>query len=232
MSATRVDDVVEALLERVVAGEFSGGPLPPEPVLAGQLAVSRLTVREAVKVLRAQGVLRVERGRGTFANPVSRWRSVALVARAGRDRGRTALQLVQVRRFIEVGATEMAARHVTPELIAGLEHHLAAMRAAHQAGDVAAFVDADLAFHDLILGAGGNPFVPVLYYPISDALIRGRTQTSAHGGVREHAIAQHARVRDALADGDPEAAARAMGDHLTQTAEDITTSVIGRHERD
>ena len=59
MSATRVDDAVERLVARIVAGEFADRPLPREQDLAEEVQVSRLTLREAVKVLKTQGVLRV-----------------------------------------------------------------------------------------------------------------------------------------------------------------------------
>ena len=151
MSATRVDDAVERLVARIVAGEFADRPLPREQDLAEEVQVSRLTLREAVKVLKTQGVLRVEQGRGTFINPVHDWDSVDLVARASRDERRTAEQLVEVRRFIETGATGLFAQRATPAELARMGDHLEAMRRADADGDVDAFVAADLAFHDVIL---------------------------------------------------------------------------------
>ena len=47
-------------------------PFPGELELTVQHEVSRMTVREAVKTLEAQGVVRIERGRGTYVNPVGR----------------------------------------------------------------------------------------------------------------------------------------------------------------
>ena len=56
--------------------------------LSAEHQVSRMTVREAVRTLGAQHILRVERGRGTFVNPVSQWASLDAVIRAVSE-GRT-----------------------------------------------------------------------------------------------------------------------------------------------
>ncbi len=221
MSATRVDDAVERLVARIVAGEFADRPLPREQDLAEEVQVSRLTLREAVKVLKTQGVLRVEQGRGTFINPVHDWDSVDLVARASRDERRTAEQLVEVRRFIETGATGLFAQRATPAELARMGDHLEAMRRADADGDVDAFVAADLAFHDVILDGCGNPFVPMLFRPINDLLRANRYVTGARARVRSRAIAKHAAILEALAEGTSAQAERAMLDHIAQTREDL-----------
>jgi GntR family transcriptional repressor for pyruvate dehydrogenase complex len=60
------DDLAEQLLQGIIDGRHRpGAPLPPEADIAGEAGVSRLTVREAVKTLRAKNVVRIERGRGT-----------------------------------------------------------------------------------------------------------------------------------------------------------------------
>ncbi|GAB95095.1 DNA-binding FadR family transcriptional regulator [Kineosphaera limosa] len=221
MSATRVDEAVERLVVRVVAGEFADRPLPREQDLADELEVSRLTLREAVKVLKTQGVLRVEQGRGTFVNPVRDWESVDLVARASRDERRTHEQLIEVRRFMETGATALFAQCATPELLARMGERLEAMRRADATGDVDGFVEADLAFHDVILENCGNPFVAMLYRPISDLLRANRYVTGSRAHVRSRAIEKHAAILAALREGTAAQAERAMLDHIEQTREDL-----------
>ena len=78
-----VVEVAEELLDRILAGEFPpGSVVPGELELSSRHEVSRMTVREAVKTLAAQNILRVERGRGTYVNPVNRWSSLHAVLRA------------------------------------------------------------------------------------------------------------------------------------------------------
>ena len=108
-----VDQVADALLDRIVAGDLPPGSVVPGEIdLSAEHQVSRMTVREAVRTLGAQHILRVERGRGTFVNPVSQWASLDAVIRAvseGQDDAAAAVQLIELRRFLETGACELAA---------------------------------------------------------------------------------------------------------------------------
>ena len=74
-----------------------------------------MTVREAMKTLEAQRILSVERGRGTFVNPLSRWASLEAVLRAaseGKNDAAAAIQLIELRRMLETGACELAAGRI------------------------------------------------------------------------------------------------------------------------
>ena len=78
--------VADELLDRIIAGEFPpGASVPGELELSSRHEVSRMTVREAMKTLEAQRILSVERGRGTFVNPVNRWGSLDAVLRAASE---------------------------------------------------------------------------------------------------------------------------------------------------
>ncbi len=226
--ATRVDDAVARLLTRIRADEFGAGPLPREADLAEETHVSRATLREAVKVLQALGVLRVEQGRGTFANPITSWESLDLLATPGPhgSREELAVQLIQVRRMIEVGAIGLFVEHCDDHDVAALRSHLQAMTQADRAGDVAEFVRHDLAFHDVILTGCGNLFVPLLMRPIARHLADARRQTSSVPQIRVHALAHHAAILDALERRDRSASTDAMRDHLQQTDDDLRRRVL------
>jgi GntR family transcriptional regulator, transcriptional repressor for pyruvate dehydrogenase complex len=94
------------------------------------------------------------------------------------------------------------------------------MEAAHHAGDVDALTVADIAFHDTVLRASGNPFVPALLGQLSTLLYAMRRETSAFRDGQRHAIHHHKLVLAAIAAGEPSAARSAMDTHITQTFED------------
>lgn len=221
---SRVDETIEGLLDRIVAGKFSGdglNVLPAEGMLAEEFEVSRLTIREAVKVLVSQRVLHRVQGRGTYVNPTSSWISLAALVRARQgDIVEAIVQLVEVRAMIEVGAIELLAARGAQEVIPGLETDLGKMVQAHEQADVAAFVHADLQFHERILDACGNPFVPATFAPISEALKSARHRTSSMVVIREHAIAEHSKIVEALKTTSVRAASDAMRAHLKQTRDD------------
>jgi GntR family transcriptional repressor for pyruvate dehydrogenase complex len=135
-------------------------------------------------------------------------------------------RLIEVRRIVEVGAAELAAERRTDEDTARLEAQLAEMAAADEAGDVDAFVAADLAFHQTVLDAAGNGLIAALLGPLSRLLVPARRQTSEFDDIRRHALDYHAAIVEAIRASDPEQARRAMHDHIDQTQEDLRVYVL------
>ncbi|GAA2173807.1 FadR/GntR family transcriptional regulator [Arthrobacter parietis] len=225
-----VDEVADELLDRIVAGEFPpGSGVPGELELSARHEVSRMTVREAMKTLVARRILRVERGRGTFVNPLNQWSSLEAVLRAaseGQEDAAVAVQLIELRRMLETGAAELAASRITAEELTEMDGQLAQMRAAHEENDVDRFVAADLAFHDLILHASGNVFVAVLFEPLTRILASRRAQTSKVVQIQINAIAEHANIMDAMRSHDTERARLAMDRHMEQTLNDLLAYVL------
>lgn len=219
-----VDVIADDLLERILRGDI--GPheaLPPEGEIAKSSKVSRLTVREALKRLQAQNIVYVKRGLGTFVNPSNTWTGLEAILRAasrGTGSDQVALRLLEVRRMVETGAAELAALHHTDADLARMAESIMAMEQAHLTKDLDAFTNADLAFHDAVLRASANPFVPVLLGQLGRLLYALRKETSAFPEVQQHAIHHHQNVREAIASRDPEAARKAMEAHINQTYED------------
>ena len=222
--------VADELLDRIIAGDFPpGSSVPGELELSARHDVSRMTVREAMKTLEAQRIPSVERGRGTFVNPLNRWASLEAVLRAaseGKNEADASVQLIELRRMLETGACELAAARIGDADIQTLFAYVAAMRAAHEVNDVAAFVEADLAFHDLILRASENVFVAVLFEPLHRVLEKRRAETSAVPEIQEHAIGHHQNIAEALESRDAGRSREAMDAHMQQTLNDLKTLVL------
>jgi len=222
--------VADELLDRIIEGEFPpGSTVPGEHELSARHEVSRMTVREAMKTLQAQRILSVERGRGTFVNPLSRWASLEAVLRAaseGKNDADASIQLIELRRMLETGACELAAGRIAEEDITSLFNYISAMKAANSINDVAAFVEADLAFHDVILHASGNVFVSVLFEPLHRVLEKRRTETSAVPEIQEHAIGHHQNIAEALQSRDAVRSREAMDAHMQQTLDDLRHLVL------
>ena len=223
--------VADELLDRIIEGEFPpGATVPGEHELSARHEVSRMTVREAMKTLQAQHILSVERGRGTFVNPLSRWTSLEAVLRAaseGKNEAEASVQLIELRRMLETGACELAVGRISEPDTEALFAYISAMKAAHEVNDVAAFVEADLAFHDVILRASGNVFVSVLFEPLHRVLEKRRAETSAVPEIQVHAIGHHQNIADALQARDATKARQAMDAHMQQTLDDLKTLVLG-----
>ncbi|WP_258222876.1 FadR/GntR family transcriptional regulator, partial [Microbacterium sp. HMWF026] len=80
--------------------------------------------------------------------------------------------------------------------------------------------------HDRILTASRNPFLTVMFAPLTEVLSERRAQTSRVRVIQQHAIAEHGRVLEALRARDPEAARIAMDGHMQQTLDDLREHVL------
>lgn len=233
-----VDFVVDELLERIVRGELKAGKtIPPEAQIAEQLSVSRLTAREAINVLRAQNIVSVRRGTGTFVNAPGRWTGLAASLRAaayGIGEDETSLRLLEVRRMVETGSAELAAVHRSQADVERMGEEIACMEEAHRRADGGALTVHDLAFHEAIFTASRNPFVPAIMGQLGDLLYSMRRRTSEHPEVQRHAIEHHKIIRDAISAQDAYGAKTAMERHIDQTFEDyvrlIRSNANGRDQ--
>ncbi|MEV0052953.1 FadR/GntR family transcriptional regulator [Saccharopolyspora shandongensis] len=225
------DQLAERLLSAIIDGTHApGSALPPEGELAEQYVVSRLTVREAIKALRVQNIVRIQRGRGTYVNPPAQWTALDPLIRAAAATPRSSAAisegLIEARRLIEIGAVELAAGKRTDDDLAQLRILLQDMRDAVDTDDVELFVEADIAFHDAIMRASGNAFIPLMFEPFGRLLVEGRRETSAVPEIRANALAHHTKILRALEAADPALARQAMADHMAQTADDLRTHVL------
>lgn len=224
----RADAVAEGLLALVVDGTFGvGEALPSEAELAARFEVSRLTVREAIRSLASTRVITVRQGRSSVVNPVEQWSPLdgrLLKARswAGAD-PLLPRRLLEARRVVEVAIAELAAVRRDDAHLERMRTLQDRMRTAHEDGDVAACAEADLAFHGVLFEAADNVFLSALYEPLESVVRSLRDQTSSVPEIREHALARHGSILEAVAARDAAAAREAMQAHLLQTEEDFET---------
>jgi|tagenome__1003787_1003787.scaffolds.fasta_scaffold20915709_2 DNA-binding FadR family transcriptional regulator len=221
----RAEAAADALLGLVLDGTFPpGSSLPSEAELAGRFAVSRLTVREAIRTLASTQVIRVQQGRSSTINPLDQWS--ALDPRLLRARGqasgeplRLPKRLHEARRVIEVAIAEMAAKRRSEEHLDRMAAAIAAQQEAHNRGDVPRFVESDLAFHDVLFQAADNVFLEALVQPLAAVLRDQREETASATETREHAIDFHGRILRRVADRDSDGAREDMHEHLVLTEE-------------
>jgi DNA-binding FadR family transcriptional regulator len=225
MGASRAEEAANALLGLVLDGTYPpGSSLPSETELAGRFAVSRLTVREAIRSLASTQVIQVQQGRSSVISPVERWS--ALDPRLLRARGqvsgeplRLPKRLLEARRVIEVAIAEMAAERRTETHLERLAAAIASMQESHDRSNVPRFVEADLAFHEVLFEAADNAFLEALVQPLAAVIRDLREETSSASETREHAIDFHGRILRRVADRDSAGAREDMREHLTLTEE-------------
>lgn len=199
--ASVVKTVISQIQGAMERGQLKRGDrLPPEPELAGQLNVSRGSLREALKVLEVMGLLKVQRGSGTFIAEEPRLPDVdpllfLLVLEDG-----TRSQLVDLRFVIEVGFTRLAQPNLGDEDFARLEQTIEDLGGAINAGEVDS--EHDLVFHRYILDATDNPFVIQIGNTVLELFRESISRTLKE--VPGYAVEHHRLILDALRNGGPE----------------------------
>ena len=214
---TITDQVAEQLRQLINSGEYKAGDrIPSERDLATRLGVGRPAVREALRELKAQGLLVVGRGaQGTkVANLPSPSFTAPLSPLLGAGAERMA-ELMEIRSAVEIEAAGLAARRATVE-----DLHRLSILAAGPSKLLSS--DDDAAFHAAIAQATHNPlFERVIREPV--ALLHDHMEAilSAYyaepgGGIALHQ--QHEAVRRAIRAGDEQKARGAMRRHLDYVA--------------
>ncbi len=228
------EELADMLLESIVDGQFPiESVLPSEGDLALKYGMSRLTVREAVRILRSQNIVTIRRGRGTFVNSPHAWTSLDAVVRIEEHRspGRVSKRLIEARRIVEVGAAQLAATNRSKEDLDSLAASIEEMRLANRLNRVDLFVEADIAFHDVIMHATANMFIPFMFEPFGNLLVNARTETSSIPEIQVNAIAAHEEILQALTAADPQRARDAMEAHMNQTQADLRRYVLDADQR-
>lgn len=206
---TLAEQVTDQLRRRLAAGEFPvGALLPPETELAHELGVSRNSVREALRSLVHAGLLGARAGYGTFVLATN---DVAPTLARRIDQERDA-DVAEVRMLLEREGARLAALRRTPEQADRLREALT--RRTELIG-LPGYEDADIAFHQVLLEAAGNPLLAELYRGVGGneqalAALRDDAARAADGRPHPTAIDDaHAPIVDAVIAGDPIAAEKA-----------------------
>ena len=218
--------VVDLLGFRIVSGELAAGVLlPTEADLSAQLGISRPSLREGLRALAQKGLVEGRTRRGTTVNDrrhwnlldadVLRWLSVAPPDPA------FFLDLLDVRMIIEPAAARLSAARATPAQIVAMEAAYRGMVAATP-HDMETCCTHDLALHELIITATGNPMLIRFAAAIRTALLACvRIASIARETSAEYSLGEHRAVVVAIRRRDPEAAERAMRTLLAGTVRDL-----------
>jgi GntR family transcriptional repressor for pyruvate dehydrogenase complex len=217
-----VSEVAERLLAYFTSGDVAAGTrLPAERQLAASLGVGRSAVREALAALEILGIVVVKPGSGTYLrDEISELlpRTLSWGLMLGEPRTR---ELVELRGGLEVQAVQLAAGRISDEALDRMRNNLAAMEAGLD--DLAAFVEADAAFHREIAVGSGNQVLQELLQSIRSLLRIWVDRALTDEGHAAAALAEHRRIFAALEARAASAAAAAMQEHMETAAVRLLT---------
>jgi GntR family transcriptional repressor for pyruvate dehydrogenase complex len=213
--------VAEDILRRIREGEWPPGRRLPSVVeLAEAYGVGRSTIREAASALKAMGWLDVRHGGGTFVRlelPNER-RDGADKLFQGAD---SLIELLEVRKTLEIGAVSLAAERRSEEHLAKLRDLLADMEESLDRHDTSEGERADAEFHMTIAYASGNSLLIQLMESISGRFAGSIRQTRELWFYREQAtaarlLAEHRLIYEAIENRDKSRSAALISEHLSK----------------
>jgi GntR family transcriptional regulator, transcriptional repressor for pyruvate dehydrogenase complex len=190
-------------------GLLAGDRLPPERELAQRLGVSRATLSQALVALEVIGVVVVRHGDGTVLTERARTGPVIEAIRAHADR---LPEIIEARDALESKLAALAASRRTDADLAAIRAALEEMERDIDAGGRG--VEADEQFHGAITTAARSELLTQMMAAIHDLIRETRLESLSQPGRPRESLAGHRKVADAIAAGDPEAAAQAMHEHV------------------
>lgn len=193
--------VSEQIRSRILDGKLQPGERLVEDRLSAELGVSRVPVREALRVLSTEGLVRLEPNRGASVADVS---------------AETVADLVEVRTLLEALNARLAARRHDPRIVAALQDTLKRGNAAAQSASPDQLARLNGEFHERLAEASHNAV-------LSDIMRSLRERTSLAFSINGPARAredwkEHAGILAAVIDGDEELAALLASRHVQNAA--------------
>lgn len=202
---------IERLRGAIIAGRFPSGTRLIERALCEQLGVSRSVVREAIRYLEAEGLVENAPRSGPVVATLD-WRQ--------------AEQIYNIRLLLETQAAADCARKADPAAKSTLKNALTALEAAFLVSQPQKLYDATTHFYEVIFTAAGHDVAWEIVQRLNGRISRLRALTLASSDRHVSGPARMARICEAIIANDPERAAHAVHDHLTEAAQ-IAKRLLG-----
>jgi phosphonate utilization transcriptional regulator len=205
LQTSSLASVVQTELERMIlSGELAPGEKLTEMALATRLGVSRGPLREAFRMLDEAGLVRTEKNRGVFVRDLPVEEAIEIFdLRAAMDElvGRRLAETISAAALREVRA-----------LVDSMEHSV-------KAKDAYNYHLLNLKFHDRLVELAGNGKLTAIYRKLIKELSLFRRLNLADGWLMPISAGEHRAIVKAIASGDPDAAGKAMYDHVIESKE-------------
>ncbi len=207
---TAQEAVLAELRRLLVTGELAPGSPIRQEVLAERLGVSRVPLREALKVLEGEGQVVYAARRGY------------VVAELSVD---DLVEVYRMRELLEAEAIRSAVAHVTDSLVAAMRAAAAEVDAAGRGDDVAEITAANRRLHFLLFEAAGMPRLVRTLRQLWDATDVYRSVYFAGEANRERVHHEHDALVDAVVRRDAVAAVAIQAEHRAHSVAAVTAAI-------
>jgi DNA-binding GntR family transcriptional regulator len=197
------DVVFKTLREAILRGDLKPGERLMELQLAAKLGVSRTPIREAIRMLEQEGL-------------------AVTIPRRGAEVARMTLKdmedVLEIREALDELAVQIACTRITPEQLDRLRKVKEEFELCTRGSDVKKIAQADVAFHDVIYEATGNPKLVSMLSNLREQIYRYRVEYLKDSRNYPVLIREHETILEALRARDKERATAAMQEHVANQA--------------
>jgi len=236
-TASLANQIAENIRRAILDGSLKvDDQLPTEEVLAEKFNVSRPTIREALKRLAAQNLIRSRRGPagGTFVNRPSQEdlsSSLTGAAMLMVSMGEFSLsEIAEARRELELTCCRLAAERRKEEHLRTMAEEIERQRN-RETTDVD-FCASDVRFHRALVDATGNPVLQFVMFAVIEALQPATNLVIFRFREREIILDQHERIYQSIKSRNAEAAEEALAEQMNYLCEQYAEAQEWRRERD
>lgn len=207
------DEVAAKLRDRIFSGSLAPGVFIDEPALCAELSISRTPLREALKVLTAEGLVRHEPRRGCF---------VSQITEQDLD------EIFPVIALLEGRCAYEAALNASDADLAALEQLHDRLQRHAQSKRINEYYETNFAIHEAIIVLANNRWLAQVISDLRKIVKLARLQQLHAPGRLEQSLSEHLAVYAALKARDAEGAEAAMRTHLTRQR--VALRELARHQ--
>ena len=204
------DVVFNTLRQAILRGELKPGERLMEIQLANKLGVSRTPIREAIRKLELEGLVLMIPRRGAEVAEITE--------KSLRD-------VLEVRRALEELSVKLACERITEEQIGELKAAAKDFEEVLKSGDVTAYAEADVKFHDIIYYATDNQRLISLLYNLREQMYRYRVEYLKRDDVHEKLLQEHQYIIEMLESRNQEEAIAAVCKHIDNQVEAVADTI-------
>ena len=205
------DVVFNTLREAILKGDLKPGERLMELQLAAQLGVSRTPIREAIRMLEQEGLAVTVPRKGA---------EVAKMTLKGME------DVLEIREALDILACELACERITEEQLALLEEKKKAFEVSLKSGNVKEIAETDVAFHDVIYDATGNPKLVNMLNNLREQIYRYRVEYLKREENYPRLIKEHDEIYTSLANRSKEDATESIREHVVNQAIAVKEVII------
>ncbi len=204
------DVVFRTLRQAILTGEMKPGERLLEIHLANKLGVSRTPIREAIRMLELEGLVIMVPRRGAQVAQITE---------------KSMSDVLEVRCALDVLAVELACERITAEAVEELREACRAFEKATVTRDVHVIAKADVAFHDIIFKAAGNPRLTQMINNLAEQMYRYRFEYIKDESQHQMLIREHCLICESIEKRDVEAAKDAIRKHIENQENSIIRQI-------